>query len=202
MIGHVSICSLNGILVGLGRKGFHLCQDFWVLSGNIVRLADVFFQVIQFPVGIRPRTNGLPVLHANGNLSAQFPVEIFVRGLFAASSLCSDQFRHNRNAIGILYRLAPCNLRQRGHHIGKIPQVIAHSPRLDLARPANGHRDAQAAFVKIPLAPTKLHTSLGVFVGAMDTARMIRCAKVIIATIVSAEKHNGILVELQLFQKI
>ena len=79
---------------------------------------------------------------------------------------------------------------------------MAHSPGLDLARPTNGHRDAQAAFVKIALAPAKLHAGPGVLVGTMDAARMIRRAKVIIATIVSAEKHNGILVELQLLQKI
>ena len=126
--------------------------------------------------------------------------EILILGLFAASSLCTDQFRHNRNAVSILNRLAPCNLRQGGHHIGKIPQVITDAPRLNLARPPDSHRNTQASFIEIAFTSTKFHTGLGILIGTMDAARMIRCLKIIITPVIAAEKDDGIIIKFQFLE--
>ncbi len=193
--------ALNGILVGGLGIACHRFKNARFFCREVVLLADIRLQVVQLPTAFGRGPDRLPVPHADRDLLAQLPVEIFMQFLLPTDRLGSQQGGQDRNAVRIAGCLNPRNFSQRGHDVGKVPEEVAFASRGNLTRPAHDHRDAQAPLVKGALGAPKFGPRLGVDIRAMEAAGKSLAPEIVVAAIVPAKEKQGVFIKLEFLQE-
>ena len=71
----------------------------------------------------------------------------------------------------------------------------------DLSRPTDNERNAQPSFIEVSLTPSKSSSCARVDIGPKKTVRVPVVEKIGLAPVVTAHKHDGVLVDLELLQQ-
>src|SRR5262249_2711731 len=125
-------------------------HDIRVLRGDIVLLADVVLDVVELDWLARPEPDGLPVAGSPGLLEAPL-VELPVQELAGGRLPLAEDGGHLRDTVDPRRGRYAGDLGEGGQDVPEGPDGVADRPGLDVTRPPDDHRHADAAVVQGPL---------------------------------------------------
>ena len=135
------------------------------------------------------------------NLVSVFPIEHFVRFLFAAGRFFSEQSGEDGQPVDLLGGSGATKFGQGGEDVGLIKNVITDLAGFDLTGPTGEEGNAQTSLVEASFPSAKLDLSLRVNVGSEETTGHFLRPEAVLASVVTSKEDNGVFLELEFFQE-
>ena len=79
--------------------------------------------------------------------------------------------------------------------------MVGNRTRFDFSRPVNEEGNPQSSFIKVPFATTEAFACVRIQVRGKNSMRMLLVFEIRLAAVVTADNHDGIVVDFQLLQQ-